>query len=68
MMSGIIICIFFQDIPGTVSDGHTEKKEKIPQEYIAGCDNASYMELDCPHYVHDYKYEKISKEIRNFIK
>ena len=37
MMSGIIICIFSQDIPGTVSDGHTEKKEKIPVKNKGNC-------------------------------
>ena len=39
----------------------------IPKEYISGLDKASYVELDCPHYVQDYKYDEISKEIRNFI-
>ena len=39
----------------------------IPKDYISGLDHASYIELDCPHYVHDYKYDEISKEIRNFI-
>lgn len=45
-----------------------EMWRRIPKEYIAGCDNASYIELDCPHYVHDYEYEKISEEIRNLLK
>lgn len=49
--------------------GFTEETwRRIPKEYIAGCDNASYIELDCPHYVHDYEYEKISEEIRNLLK
>lgn len=39
----------------------------IPKEYISGLDKASYVELDCPHYVQDYKYDEISKEICNFI-
>ena len=39
----------------------------IPKEYISGLDKASYIELDCPHYVQDYKYDEISKEISNFI-
>lgn len=45
-----------------------EMWRSIPKEYISGHDNARYIELDCPHYVHDYEYEEISKEIRNFIK
>ena len=44
-----------------------ETWRRIPEEYIAGNDNAIYRELDCPHYVHDYEYEEISKGIRNFI-
>ncbi len=39
----------------------------IPKEYISGLDKASYVELDCSHYVQDYKYDEISKEICNFI-
>lgn len=54
---------------GSGGTGFTEEMwRSIPKEYIAGCDNASYIELDCPHYIHDYEYEKISEEIRNFIK
>lgn len=54
---------------GSGGTGFTEETwRKIPKEYIAGCDNASYIELDCPHYVHDYEYEKISEEIRNLLK
>ena len=50
------------------TDFTEETWRRIPKEYIAGCDNASYIELDCPHYVHDYEYEKISEEIRNLLK
>lgn len=54
---------------GSGGTGFTEEMwRRIPKEYIAGCDNASYIELDCPHYVHDYEYEKISEEIRNLLK
>lgn len=54
---------------GSGGTGFTEETWRIiPKEYIAGCDNASYIELDCPHYVHDYEYEKISEEIRNLLK
>jgi pimeloyl-ACP methyl ester carboxylesterase len=38
-----------------------EMWRSIPKEYISGHDNASYIELDCPHYVHDYEYEEISR-------
>lgn len=53
---------------GSGGTDFTEKMWRdIPKEYISDSDNASYIELDCPHYVHDYEYNKISKEIRNFI-
>lgn len=54
---------------GSGGTGFTEEMwRSIPKEYISGNDNASYIELDCPHYVHDHEYEKLSREIRNFIK
>ena len=58
--------LFISD--GSGGTGFTEEKwRSIPKEYITGSDNAIYIELDCPHYVHDYEFEEISKEIRNFI-
>lgn len=58
--------LFISD--GSGGTGFTKENwRSIPKEYISGSDNASYIELDCPHYVHDYKFEEISKEIRNFI-
>ena len=58
--------LFISD--GSGGTGFTEEKwRSIPKEYIPGSDHANYIELDCPHYVHDYEYEEISKEIRNFI-
>lgn len=53
---------------GSGGTGFTKEMWRtIPKEYISGYDNASYIELDCPHYVHDYEYEEISEEIRKFI-
>lgn len=53
---------------GSGGTGFTKEMWRtIPKEYISGYDNASYIELDCPHYVHDYEYEEISEEIRRFI-
>lgn len=58
--------LFISD--GSGGTGFTKEKwRSIPEEYISGSDNASYIELDCPHYVHDYEFEEISKGIRNFI-
>ena len=54
---------------GSGGTGFTKERwRSIPKEYISGHDTASYIELDCPHYVHDYEYEAISKGIRTFIK
>ncbi|MCM1542012.1 MAG: alpha/beta hydrolase [Blautia sp.] len=45
----------------------TETWRRIPKEYLAGTIGGTYIELDCPHYVHDHEYERISEEIRRFI-
>ena len=52
---------------GSGGTGFDEKTWRtIPKEYISKSDSAIYIELDCPHYVHDYMYEEISSEIKNF--
>lgn len=54
---------------GSGGTGFTEERwRSIPKEYISASENARFIELDCPHYIHDYKYEEIGKEIRNFEK
>ena len=55
---------------GSGGTGFTEERwRSIPKEYISASENARFIELDMPmHYVHDYKYEEIGKEIRNFEK
>lgn len=50
---------------GTGFDKETWRR--IPEEYIAQVDNGKYIELDCPHYVHDYEYKKISENIIQFL-
>lgn len=53
---------------GSGGTGFDEKTwRSIAEEYISKSDNAVYIELDCPHYVHDYMYEEISSEIKNFL-
>lgn len=37
------------------------------KDYINEVTNGSYIELDCPHYVHDYEYERISQEMIRFL-
>jgi len=58
--------LFISD--GSGGTGFTEEKwRSIPKEYISGSDNAGFIELNCPHYVHDYEYDEISKDIMDFI-
>lgn len=45
----------------------TESWRQIPRDYLAANPNAVFIALDCPHYVHDYEYERISREIRAFL-
>lgn len=50
---------------GTGFDKETWRR--IPEEYISEVEYGKYMELDCPHYVHDYEYERISEEMKTFL-
>lgn len=44
-----------------------ETWRQIPKDYLSKVQNGTFVELDCPHYVHDYEYERISREIRIFL-
>ncbi len=37
------------------------------KSYIENVVNGKLIKLDCPHYVHDYEYERISEEIGRFL-
>lgn len=50
---------------GTGFDKETWRK--IPIEYISQINAGKYIELDCPHYVHDYEYQTISQSIIEFL-
>lgn len=50
---------------GTGFDKETWRK--IPIEYISQIKAGTYVELDCPHYIHNYEYETISREIVEFL-
>lgn len=50
---------------GTNFDKYTWRS--ITKDYIAQVNGGTYIELDCPHYVHDHEYEKISEETIKFI-
>ncbi len=50
---------------GTGFDKETWRK--IPIEYLSQVDGGKYIELNCPHYVHDYEYKAISENIIAFL-
>ena len=50
---------------GTGFDKETWRR--IPENYISEMESGKYIELDCPHYVHDYEYGRISEEIKSFL-
>ncbi|MCM1253740.1 MAG: alpha/beta hydrolase [Clostridium sp.] len=50
---------------GTGFDKETWRK--IPIEYISQVTDGKYVELDCPHYVHDYEYQTISEKIEEYL-
>lgn len=60
------ILLFISNSSGTA--GFDEQRwRSIAKEYIAKSDKAEYIELDCPHYVHDYFYKEISEYIKDYI-
>lgn len=38
-----------------------ETWRQIPKDYIAQVQGGQYIELNCPHYIHDHEYDTISK-------
>ena len=50
---------------GTGFDKETWRK--IPIRYLSQVEGGEYIELDCPHYVHDYEYKAISERIIAFL-
>ena len=50
---------------GTGFDKETWRR--IQEKYISEVEAGKYIELDCPHYVHDYEYGRISEEIKSFL-
>lgn len=61
-VSQLTMLFFLSD--GSVGTGFDEETwGKIPKEYISQLDNGECIELDCPHSVHNYEYERISQGI-----
>lgn len=44
-----------------------EKWKKFQLDYINHYEKGKLIDLDCSHYVHDYEYKKIAKNIKSFI-
>lgn len=62
----IPMLLFLSD--GSGGTGFDEETWRgIPKEYFAGMDGVSFVELDCPHYVHDWEYERISGIMTDFL-
>ena len=57
--------LFVSNGMGTGWNKETWRSYQI--EFAESVENGMVIEMDCPHYVHDYQYEKISEEIINFI-
>lgn len=58
--------LFISDASGgTGFDKETWRN--IPIEYVSQVGDGEYIELDCPHYVHDYEYAVISEKIIEFL-
>ena len=57
--------LFVSNGEGTGWDKETWRSYQ--REYIANIANSKMIELDCPHYVHDYEYKAISESIIAFL-
>ena len=49
------------------SDKSKKKWPEYVQRYAGNVENASIIQLDCPHYVYDYENVRISEEITNYL-
>lgn len=61
----IPMLMYISDGSGTGFDKETWRI--FQREYISWVNGGKYVELDCPHYVHDYEYETISEGIHEFL-
>ena len=61
----IPMLLFVSNGDGTGWDKETWRSYQ--REYIANIANSKMIELDCPHYVHDYEYKAISESIIAFL-
>lgn len=57
--------LFVSNGEGTGLDKETWRSYQ--REYIANIANGKMIELDCPHYIHDFEYQVISEKIVEFL-
>ena len=61
----IPMLLFVSNGDGTGWDKETWRSYQ--REYIANIENSKMIELDCPHYIHDFEYQVISEKIVKFL-
>ena len=49
------------------NDTSTTELTDATQRYANTVESAKVIQLDCPHYVHNYEYNMIGEEIKNFL-
>ena len=49
------------------NDTSTTELTDATQRYANTAENTKVIQLDCPHYVHDYEYNRIREEIKAFL-
>ena len=49
------------------NDTSTTELTDATQRYANTAENTKVIQLDCPHYVHDYEYNRVSEEIKAFL-
>lgn len=59
------ILLFVSNGTGTGWDEETWRNHQ--RSFLESVQNGTMIELDCPHYVHDYEYEAISERIIEFL-
>ncbi len=52
---------------GSGTGWNEEEWSEYQENYIKNVVSGKLIKLDCPHYVHDYEYERIGEEIRVFL-
>lgn len=52
---------------GTGTGWNKDDWFSFQKNYTESIENGKVIKLDCPHYVHDYEYKTISKNIIEFL-